>query len=640
MKTFSRQVCGLINCDPHLPIEHPSVGGAGADGGRAVARPFRTVVAGALMAVLLPALPARAAELEDWPEGDWAASCDSADATFCIESATLTPVGGEATPLDELGLTAHAGNAHSDVATVMSWGIDGWDEQAEDVIGGTVSLVIRTGSFVPRWTTATARDLQVRRDDDVLTITGQATQVAWSTEDDEYSCLWCDDHNSMADEDGTGYRFQGQTQDLAAYGDLIPALDGGYTFSDAQMHSRSLDVTRNPDRLYLGPLGNPQLDVNGEAVHNFLSVWLPNAYFTATGYSGDQTGTNGVDLVSESGDGRTLSRSVIGSPDGAGVLLNTDIANGADLGDISIYNRKGTSKNIEVPGGPNGFTVTGAPESVLVSWEDPEWTGGLPTLGYRARAFSAETGGQVVGSCEVPATEHSCEIADLTDGETYYVATAAHNAVGESYAGGRAEVIAGEPGPEAPSEPRDVRADAGPGRVTVSWSAPVSDGGAPVDYYTVRGYRSATSTLPVAWCEAVSPARTCALNGVAGRLFTSVTATNEAGDSPESARPSATPWTAAGVVRGITAKSSRSKITVAWTAPAVNGGTAITGYRADLWTAARGGKAAARCTASGTAGSCTTGALKAGQTYWVSVTALNAAGSSAPPVRVKVAVRR
>ena len=85
---------------------------------------------------------------------------------------------------------------------------------------------------------------------------------------------------------------------------------------------------------------------------------------------------------------------------------------------------------------------------------------------------------------------------------------------------------------------------------------------------------------------------------------------------------------------GLTALSTGNSVTVNWGAPISRGGTAITGYTATAYSAAIGGSPLARCTAGGSARSCTFPATM-GQTYYVEVVATNAQGTSGPSWRVQ-----
>jgi hypothetical protein len=606
-----------------------------------------------LVAALLSGTPALAAP-GDWPSGDWASVCVDADATYCIAEATVTPVGGAPTSMAELGLTASAATVPDESTTWMRWSVDGWAGQPAAVTGGEITLAIRTGSFVPRLTAAVAAGLRVSRSVDdagryTLTVTGTATHVDWTTGEFAAECVarqYCGDYDTMADDAGTGFRFEGRTQDLEGNAqNFIDVLDGAYFSTDAQAHTDTLSYdTEDADPyLWLGVLGNPQLDVHGDPVRSFATAWLPGGYFTATGITAEAAMTTGFDVVAAS-DGLTASLPVVASASDGGVRLDLpDIGVGAAIGELKVFHRpSGAAPGDTAPGPAHHVTVTGGQDSVLVGWQTPEVDGGAPVNGYRARAFSAAAGGTVVSRCDADADATSCQIWNLTDGETYHIAVSAITALGEGRAASRVEATAGEPMPDLPSEPRSVHLVPGVHRLAVSWIAPASDGGDPVGSYTVRAYRLGAGGAPIATCETQVPSHMCTLTGLTSgaKLYVGVTARNMMGAGPESVRASATVWTVASTPRGVTAASARSRITVRWLVVAATGGTPVTGYRAELYTAARGGSAAVRCTASAAARSCVTGTLKPGRTYYATVTALNAVGGSAQPTRVKVLVRR
>jgi fibronectin type III domain protein len=611
--------------------------------------------AGLLLAAgLLAGTPALAAAPDDWPAGDWASECTDADSTYCIAEATLTPAGGDTVPLADLGMTASATALPDDWTTWFGWSVDGWDGQPDEVAGGQIRLVIRTGSFVPRFTTAVAAGLDVSRDVDdaanyTLTITGQAAQVDWTTGDVAADCVarqYCGEYDTMADPDGTGFRFQGKTQDLDGNSpDFIDAIDGAYVATDAQARTDMIayDLGADEPYLWLGVLGNPQLDVNGDPVRNSLTAWLPDSYFTAASTPAGDALATGFDVVEMAGEAQT-SVPMTATATGGGVRLDVpDIGVGAEIGELRLFNRPSRAGDGAAPGAPAEVTAIGSAGGAVVTWEAPESAGGAPITGYRARAFDAAAGGAVVSRCDAEADATSCEIAGLSDGETYHVAVTAISVLGEGRAGERVEATAGEAGAVPPSEPRTVRVAPGPARLLVTWAPPESDGGAAVESYTVRAYRTAAGGEPVADCGVDAAARSCVLTRLpsSARLYIGVTAGNVAGEGPEQAvRPYATAWTAPAAPRSVTARSSKNRITVSWAAPAATGGSPVTGYRAEFWTSASGGSAALKCTTSGSGRGCVTTALKPGRTYYVSVTALSVAGSSARTPRMKVLVRR
>lgn len=160
----------------------------------------------------------------------------------------------------------------------------------------------------------------------------------------------------------------------------------------------------------------------------------------------------------------------------------------------------------------------------------------------------------------------------------------------------------------------------------VSWHAPTSTGGAAISSYSIRYSSNGGRT----WKSVASPGATLhftvtGLSNGTSYVF-GVAAKNAGGTGAYSANSSsATPATVPSAptkTRAVSAQDSMSS--VSWTASSVTGGAAITGYTV---TSAPG---AFTCTTTST--SCTVHGLANGTSYTFTVTANNAAGSSAPSV--------
>lgn len=159
--------------------------------------------------------------------------------------------------------------------------------------------------------------------------------------------------------------------------------------------------------------------------------------------------------------------------------------------------------------------------------------------------------------------------------------------------------------------------------ITVSWTAPSSDGGHRIVRYTVTaspGGKTCTRGAGPLECTITGLTLTCGVT----YTFT-VTATNVAGTGPASA-PSGrlTRATLPGPPRGVDATSGDGSALVSWSAPASNGCSTVTSYIA---IASPGGNG---CTWSSGPLECTVTGLTNGVAYTFTVTATSARGIGPP----------
>jgi titin len=181
-----------------------------------------------------------------------------------------------------------------------------------------------------------------------------------------------------------------------------------------------------------------------------------------------------------------------------------------------------------------------------------------------------------------------------------------------------------------PGPARIGTATAGDGSATVNWRPPTSNGGSPVTGYVVSVFAGAgTQVLSTvtAGANATSAPVPGLANGTAYRF--SVAAVNAAGTGPASSRSnSVTPRAAAGAPEIGTATPGRRSATVTWTAPAANGGSAITGYVVRVF-AGDSTQAQRSVTVGRSATRATISNLVNGTSYRFSVAAVNAVGTGA-----------
>jgi predicted phage tail protein len=202
------------------------------------------------------------------------------------------------------------------------------------------------------------------------------------------------------------------------------------------------------------------------------------------------------------------------------------------------------------------------------------------------------------------------------------------------HAAGSPLVLTAIQGPQArilnPGPPTGLTATAGNGQVTLSWRAPAADGGAAIIGYDVYEGTSSggESGSPVnsSLITTTSYTATGLTNG--STYYFTADAVNDADlHSARSTEASATPVapaTAPGAPTGLSATAGDAQVTLAWKAPASDGGEQITGYNVYEGTSANF-KTTDRV-ASSTGTSVTVMKLTDGTTYYFKVTAVNGVG--------------
>ncbi len=271
-----------------------------------------------------------------------------------------------------------------------------------------------------------------------------------------------------------------------------------------------------------------------------------------------------------------------------------------------------------VPGRPTGVTavVSGA-DGLSVSFLPPASNGGKVVKGYRATC-SSDTGGV---SRTVAGSASPVRVGSLTGGARYRCVVRAVNAdgVGPASIGSTFVIV---PGP--PSKPYGLTVTVADGpRLRVAFKAPVSDGTSAITEYEARCVSG--TTLTTTGKSTVSPVVTAVVQpGLAYRC--KVRAKNAYGTGLWSAFSAATTVTGVGAPTALVATAGDTQVALTWTAPASDGGSAITDYivqyrvtGAGSWsTFADGTSTAATATVTG---------LTNGTGYDFQVAAVNAAGT-------------
>jgi hypothetical protein len=291
-----------------------------------------------------------------------------------------------------------------------------------------------------------------------------------------------------------------------------------------------------------------------------------------------------------------------------------------------------SAKPATTPGPPTTLSAAGAYQKVTLTWTAPATDGGTTVEGYdvyEGTSPGGESSTPANGTTLVTGTTYT--VTGLTGSTPSYFTVKAVNGLGSSTASTEASAT---PTTTVPSAPTGLSATPGPGKVTLQWTAPGTSGDGTVLGYDVYEGTSTggEATAPVNGSTPVT-GTSYTVTGLANgtTYWFTVKAVNAKGSSAASGQATATPATVPGPPTGLTAKAGQGQVTLTWTAPATDGGSAVTGY--DVYqSTSKGGEATPPVNGTtpipATTTSYTATGLANGTTYWFTVKAVNAAGRS------------
>jgi subtilase family serine protease len=190
-----------------------------------------------------------------------------------------------------------------------------------------------------------------------------------------------------------------------------------------------------------------------------------------------------------------------------------------------------------VPTAPTGLVASGGSSVVTLSWAAPSSNGGSAITGYKI--YRGASSGTESLLTSVGTTASYSDTA-VFSGTTYFYKVTAVNGIGEGPQSNESSATTNKA--TLPSAPRNLSARTATQRgVTLTWSAPSSNGGSPVSSYKIyRGTRSGGETL---YATVSCSASTCSATdtGTSSRTtyYYEVAATNGVGTGPFSSQASA-----------------------------------------------------------------------------------------------------
>jgi predicted phage tail protein len=279
-----------------------------------------------------------------------------------------------------------------------------------------------------------------------------------------------------------------------------------------------------------------------------------------------------------------------------------------------------TATPAAAPGTPGGLTAAPGDRQVTLSWDPPASDGGSRVSGYNVYQGTSPGGEATTPVNGSPVTSTSYTVTGLTNGSTYYFTVEAVNAQGPGTASGEVPAVP----VTVPGPPGGLTAAPGDAKVTLVWDPPASDGGSRVSGYNVY-YATSADFKEAGEVPGVAGTALVLVGLVNGTpYYFRVTAVNKAGESQPSGGVPAVPVTVPGPPGGLTATAGDAKVTLAWSAPASDGGSPVTGYDLYVGTTAHFTGRAPLAKVTGTAVTVT--GLANGTTYYFRATAVNKVG--------------
>lgn len=247
-------------------------------------------------------------------------------------------------------------------------------------------------------------------------------------------------------------------------------------FADIAGDGSAWSVRQRITQAWEGAWGGFSVGLDTDGSHLMIGAYGYNSYAGLASlwiFNGTKYGANAYKVETATGSSG-LGSSVAISGDGKVMAAGASLAN-----DLAGLVR--TFDQFTKPGKPTGVKGTAGNASALVEWAAPSDNGGLATT-YTVVA----TPGNL--SCATAAT--SCLISGLTNDTAYTFVVTPANGAGVGTASDASlsvtpNAAAGANFGTVPGEVRDVKVAAGWKRASLSWSAPLSNGGQPVQAYEV-----------------------------------------------------------------------------------------------------------------------------------------------------------
>ena len=358
---------------------------------------------------------------------------------------------------------------------------------------------------------------------------------------------------------GTAYRFRVSAENAAGTG--APA---------------QASATVTPSAKAASPTGIVATPTDGSIALTW-SAPADTGGSTLTGYTVEQSTDGGVTWTTAATTA-TPSTTLTGLTNGTTYSYRVRANNSIGSGAASIV---ATTTPFTTPGAPRNVASFVGDKEVVLSWSAPSNTGGSAITGY---VVQQSTNGTTWTTVDTPSVA-STVISGLTNGTNYSFRVFAVNAAVTNVnniatSGATASTVVTAMPKTTASAPRALTPVAGDRQITLTWTAPVDNGGVALTGYAVQrsadGGRTWTNALTTG-PSTVTATITGLSNGVA--YVFRVAATNSAGTGAASTWVTSAPVAPPAAPASVAAVAMATGATLNWVAPSDDGGAAIVGYR-------------------------------------------------------------